>query len=364
MDCKLQTIRHHSAMMTDLPPNRIPHPAAWRGSELAHTPERWIWTLRETDIAELEAAAHHYLARNETISEIVPDAFPLPELGPKLTQLRETLLHGIGFQMLRGIPVERYDMRMAAAIFCGIGGYLGKARSQNAKGHLLGHVTDVGADLNNPKTRIYQTTKRQTFHTDSTDVVGLLCLRDAMKGGDSLLVSTVTLYNEMQSRHPDLAPLLFQPVATDRRGEVPEGMKPWFEIPVLNWHEGHLTGLYQRTYIDSAERLPDAPRLSDSHRAALDAWDALSNDPELHLKMRLQPGDMQFVYNHHLLHDRTGFTDWPDPTQRRHLLRLWLSLPGDRALPPVFAQRYGNIDVGNRGGIVVRDTRLHVSLQP
>ena len=76
--------------------------------------------------------------------------------------------------------------------------------------------------------------------------------------------------------------------------------------------------------------------------------------------MRLAPGDMQFVYNHTNLHDRTGFTDWPDPAQRRHLLRLWLSLPGDRELPPIFAQRYGSITIGNRGGIITKATRLHV----
>ena len=88
----------------------------------------------------------------------------------------------------------------------------------------------------------------------------------------------------------------------------------------------------------------------------------VTNDPALHLKMRLAPGDMQFVYNHSLLHDRTGFRDWPDPDQRRHLLRLWLSIPGDRELPPVFAQRYGSIAVGDRGGIVTAETRLHAPL--
>ena len=298
------------------------------------------------------------------IGALSADNFPLPLLGPKLEALSNILMHGIGFRLIRGLPVDRYDIETVAKIYCGIGAHLGPARSQNAKGHILGHVKDVGADLNDPKVRIYQTTKRQTFHTDSTDVVALLCLKEAMEGGDSLLVSTLTLYNEMQKRHPDLAPLLFDPVATDRRGEVPEGMDPWFEIPVLNWHEGFLTGLYQRQYVDSAARLPEAPRLSDQHKAALDAFDALTNDPGLHLKMRLKPGDMQFVYNHHLMHDRTGFTDWPDPKERRHLLRLWLSLPNDRPLPPVFKQRYGQIDIGDRGGIIVKGTELTVPMAP
>ena len=183
-----------------------------------------------------------------------------------------------------------------------------------------------------------------------------------MEGGDSLLVSTLTLYNEMMARRPDLARLLFDPVATDRRGEFREDQKPYFEIPVLNWHKGRLTGLYQRQYVDSAQRFPDAFRLTDAHVEALDMFDALANDPALHLKMRLAPGDMQFVYNHTMLHDRTGFRDWPDPADRRHLLRLWLSLPGDRPLPTCFSQRYGNLTPGDRGGIVVEGTLLNAPL--
>ncbi|MEL7000070.1 MAG: TauD/TfdA family dioxygenase, partial [Pseudomonadota bacterium] len=238
----------------DLPPERIDHPAAWRGTDLAGDTDRWIWTLTDVQVAEVEAAADTYLSTHDTIGEMTPDDFPLPTLASHLLQMRQDLMHGIGFRLVRGLPITRYTMEQSAAIFCGIGAHLGKVRSQNAKGHLLGHVTDVGADLSDPKVRIYQTTKRQTFHTDSTDVVGLLCLRNAKSGGDSLLVSTLTLYNEMRTRHPDLAPLLFDPVATDRRGEVPDGMDPWFEIPVLNWHQGRLTGLYQRQYVDSAAR--------------------------------------------------------------------------------------------------------------
>ena len=176
--------------------------------------------------------------------------------------------------------MEKYSQEFAATIFCGVGAHLGSARSQNAAGHILGHVRDVGADARDPNTRIYQTSERQTFHTDSSDVVGLLCIREAMEGGDSLLVSTTTIYNEMFDRRPDLAALLFDPIATDRRGEVPENEKPYLEIPVLNWHAGFLTGFYQRQYIDSAQRFPDAPRLTPAHVEALDLFDALANDPE------------------------------------------------------------------------------------
>ena len=327
-------------------------------------PERWTRPFTDTEIMEIEAAASEFLETGHELGEISPDCFPLPTLAPVLQTLRKDLQHGIGFGLLTGLPVETYPIEMACTIFCGIGSHLGSARSQNAMGHILGHVKDVGADLNDAKTRIYQTSARQTFHTDSCDAVGLLCLSEAREGGDSLLASTLTIYNEMMRRRPDLVTFLFEPVATDRRGEVPEGQKPYFMIPVLNWFEGRLTGLYQRQYIDSAARLPEAPRPTAEHVAALDLFDEIANDPSIHLKMRLRPGDMQFVYNHTNLHDRTAFRDWPEPERRRHLLRLWLSLPDDRPLPPVFAERYGSIDIGNRGGVIIKGTRLNVPLEP
>ncbi len=343
-------------------PDAFTGPSAWVGTELQKTPEAWLYHLSADDIADLEVAARHYLSLGRDIGEIAQADFPLGHFAEHLEDLSETLLRGIGMEVLRGLPVERYSQEMAATIFCGIGAHLGSARSQNAAGHILGHVRNVGADPDDTNTRIYQTNARQTFHTDSADVVGLLCLREAKEGGDSLLVSAETLYNRMRAARPDLLERLFDPIATDRRGEVPEGMKPYMEIPVLSWHEGHLTVFYQRQYIDSAQRFEGAMRLTESHVAALDLFDALANDPELHIRMRLEPGDMQFVYNHSQLHDRTGFTDWPEPGRRRHLLRLWLSMPGDRPLPPAFAERYGSIEIGNRGGIVTPKTRLHAPL--
>ncbi len=169
--------------------------------------------------------------------------------------------------------------------FYGLGAHLGRALSQNAQGHLLGHVRDQGLSSVDPNVRIYQTRERQTFHTDSADVVGLLCLQPARRGGASALVSSTTLYNEMRARRPELAACLFEPLATDRRGEVPPGAKPYFEIPVFNWFAGRLSAIYQRQYIDSAQRFADAPRLTARQLAALDLLDALANDPALHFTM-------------------------------------------------------------------------------
>ena len=168
-----------------------------------------------------------------------------------------------------------------------------------------------------------------------------------------MLVSASTIYNAFLKRRSDLLPYLFEPVATDRRGEIPDGLKPYFEIPVFTWYRGYLNIMYQRQYIDSAQRFADVRQMTPSHVKALDLFDELANDPDLKLSMMLEPGDIQFVHNHTLLHDRAGFEDWPEPECKRHLLRLWLSVPGDRPLPDCFTERFGTTTIGNRGGIVV-----------
>ena len=348
--------------MLDSLPQRIDDASAWVGSEMAKNPDHWLMPLAAQDVTELHKAADHFLGLGKDIGEISADDFPLDTLAAHFAQLRQKLIHGNGVEVLRGLDITKMHRAKAAAIFCGIGAHLGAARSQNAAGHILGHVRDTGADASDTKTRIYQTSQRQTFHTDSADVVGLLCLQDAQEGGLSLLVSATSIYNRMRATRPDLLERLFDPIATDRRGEVPDGAKPYMEIPPFSWHDGKLTVFYQRQYIDSAQRFDGALTLTPNHVAALDMFDALANDPKLHFGMRLRRGDMQFVYNHSQLHDRTGFTDWPDPDKRRHLLRLWLTLPGDRALPESFKQRYGSIEIGNRGGIVTAQTKLHAPL--
>lgn len=343
-------------------PSKITGPSAWVGADMVHDPDAWLVQLSDTDIADLESAARHYLALGRDVGEIAAKDFPLKTFDTHLKALQDKLLRGNGIEVLRGLPIAGYSQEFAATIFCGIGAHLGSARSQNAQGHILGHVRDTGASSADTNTRIYQTAERQSFHTDSADVVGLLCIREAKEGGRSLLVSAESIYNRMRAERPDLLELLFDPIATDRRGEIPEGAKPYMEIPVLSWHAGYLTVFYQRQYIDSAQRFDGAMRLTDAHIEALDLFDALANDPDLNFGMQLQPGDMQFVYNHSQLHDRTGFTDWPDPDRRRHLFRLWLSMPGDRPLPECFKERYGSIEIGNRGGIVTSETKLHAPL--
>jgi len=326
----------------------------------------WIVQLQPDELHELGQLAEQLDTRGHDLTRLGAADAPLPLLAPRLQSILKEVLDGRGFALLRGLPVAQWSRRRAAIAFLALGAHLGAARPQNAQGHLLGHVRDMGLRSDDPSVRIYQTDERQTFHTDSADIVALLCLQIARAGGRSALVSSTTLFKEVHRRRPDLAAALLEPVATDRRGEFTPDQGPYFTIPVMNWWprgtQGQLSAIYHRQYIDSAQRFADAPRLSPLQREALDLLDTLTNDPAMHFLMDLEPGDIQLVHNHVLFHDRTAFEDWDEPERRRHLLRLWLAPVPARALPPVYSQRYGSTVPGERGGVCLPTARLQVPI--
>jgi Taurine catabolism dioxygenase TauD, TfdA family len=223
------------SVTTDLTlPPPVNDRSAWYGPEIVQSDD-WIEQFFEVEIAEVDHAVQQLSAESIDFASLTPDDVPLPTLAPRLRRILEEVLNGRGFVLIRSLPIERWTRREAAIAFLIIGVHLGKLRRQNAEGHLLGHVRDMGRSSSDPNTRIYQTRERQTHHTDSCDVVGLLSLRAAKSGGLSNLVSSTTVFNEIRRRRPDLLRVLLEPIETDRRGEVPEGSKPYFTIPVFNY---------------------------------------------------------------------------------------------------------------------------------
>ena len=349
-------------MSASLPPGPIEGPANWRAADMAD--EAWLHVLSPAEVEEIVAAARALAARNSDLTRITPGDFPIPSFGPRLADIhRDEVLEGRGFAVLRGLDPGLLSRRENATAFLGLGAHLGAFRPQNAAGHILGHVKDLGRSPDDPTARIYQTHERQTYHTDSCDVVALYCLKTARSGGRSSLVSSVALYNALRDQAPDLCAVLFEPIETDRRGEVAPGEGPWFNIPVFNWFEGHFAGKYQRQYIESARRFPEVPPLTPTQRAALDRLDALAEDPAFHIELDFRPGDIQLVNNHTLFHDRTAFEDWPEPERRRHLLRLWIAPPDAQPLPPIVAERFGSLEPGLRGGVTAPPERWIAPLE-
>ena len=331
------------------PLHPIAGPGAWYGEGLQNRDD-WVQPLSEPDISEIMAAVTGVIERGLDIVEVSKAAFPLPRLGKVLAERQEEIVNGCGFIMLRGLPVDRMSRREAALAFWGIGLHLGQPVSQNLAGHVLGHVKDIGGDFDDPNSRAgYQSRARLPYHTDlGADIVGLLCLQAAERGGLSSLVSAATIHNEMLSARPDLVEALAKPIYRDRRGEIPPGKSPYFQAPVFCYHAGYMTTTFVRRFIDTAPRHAGVPPLTPELIEALELYETLANDLRLRLDMAFEPGDMQFINNLTLLHSRTAFADNTDATCKRHLLRLWLVAPNGWPLPAAYYERFGTAGDGTR----------------
>jgi TfdA family taurine catabolism dioxygenase TauD len=339
-------------------------PADWTGRDLEASDD-WKFVLTGAEIAEIDAAVAGVEARGIEIKDITRQDFPLPTLDAKLAALRDQLLDGRGLAMLQGMPVERYDINQAAIAYWGVALRIGEQVSQNYKGHLLGHVYDlVGPDRDkNPSVRAYHTSAELAYHSDSCDVVVLMCLRQAKSGGGNRLASTVAIHNEMLRRRPDLVAELIKPWYRDRRNEIPPGKDPWFQLPVFHFADGYFSAGWQNFYIRTAQRFEDLPRFTEAQIAALDMMDILAE--ELSISLTTRPGDILFLHNHVVVHARNGYEDWPEPDRMRHLLRFWLATPGGRPLTDALLDRYVGLKPGQRpAGIIVEGMEFHTPLIP
>ncbi|MDG2303370.1 MAG: TauD/TfdA family dioxygenase [Candidatus Binatia bacterium] len=298
-------------------------PAAWRGADLVQDVS-WRFRLTAEHVAELEAALCVAKRTGRPTGELTVEDFPLTALGSAIVSWRNALDGGRGFVLISGVPVERFGEADAQIFFWGLGLHLGRPGAQNPDGDLLGHVIDTGEDAANPLVRLYRTSSDIAYHCDAADVVGLLCLTKAKEGGLSRIASSVTVWNEVVRRRPDLASRLFDTFPLDIRNEERSGMAGWLPIPPCRYGGGQLRTFYHSDYFRSAPRHADAPALEGADLELLDLYDEIAVSEDVRLDMDLEPGDIQLVSNHTVIHARTGYEDTPDA--RRHLLRLWLSL--------------------------------------
>jgi hypothetical protein len=340
-------------------PKQITGPTVWQASEFTSNPSRWIHPLTPSYLAELSAATDTFLASNQPLTAISKSTLPLPTLSPTLQTLRDTLLNGAGFTLLKNFPSQTWGPLKTAAAYLGLGAQLGYAVSQNGRGHVLGHVKDVGDDpAQIDSVRIYRTAARQFFHADDADLVGLLCVHRAQEGGESDVVSVHRVWNVLQREYPDVAELLTRPVwYFDRKGEVGEGQGEWIRQAVVYLENGGKGRVYMKWdpyYVRSLKRFEEkgvVPPLSEEQKRAMEVLEEVCQREALH--MVLEVGDIQFVSNAHLLHARTAYKDFAPPAPRRHLLRLWLATPegeGGWALPMPDSHEK------KRGGVQVNNT--------
>jgi len=303
----------------------------------------WVYRLGAEDAGEIADAVDGVERRFIDIVDMTRDDFPLPRVGDLLRCVRRELLDGRGLAVLRGLPVVDWGRRRAAIAYFGIGRHVGTPISQNAQGHVLGHVKDYGRRYDDPTARGYQTSAEMGFHADHADYVGLLCLQVAKSGGASLLASSVTLYNRMLAARPDLAAVLTGDFYWTRHGEIPPGAEPWYRQPVFAFERGYFSARGASSYIRKAQGLPGVPPLTDAQLEAMALFQSMARDCAATIDF--EPGDIQLLHNHVIVHTRTAFEDWSAPERRRHLLRLWLKDDDGRPVAPLVRDSFQGIHV-------------------
>ena len=310
---------------TDAHRSPIDASAVWHAVDVAD-PAAWTIELTDDQRDELASVARAAHAAGRTIATITADDVALPSLAAVVDRVVGDLADGRGFVLLRRFPIDLLTEPEVELAYFALGLHLGTPVSQDGAGTLLGHVRDERIERTGPEVRLYRTRERQDFHTDGADIIGLLCMHAAARGGESKLASSYAVYNEILRRRPDLLDVLYEPMWWDRNGEEAPGADPAFPMAVFHDVAGRMPRVfYIGWYIRDAQRHAMVPRLTDAQRDALDIIESIANDPAFHVAMDFQAGDVQLLNNAKILHSREAYEDAAPLEERRHLLRLWLS---------------------------------------
>ncbi|HJZ16485.1 MAG TPA: TauD/TfdA family dioxygenase, partial [Stellaceae bacterium] len=311
----------------------IDHPSAWKVADFK-TPADYTIELSATQLQDIERAMGQMKAAGLGLDDLQREHFEVPSLRPVIDEIRRQIAGGRGFVVLRRLPVEDYSKDEIGMIFWGIGTYLGRGLSQSVLGDRLGHVKDFSRE--DPLARAYRNKQELSPHTDSCDLVGLACLRDAKSGGVSRLTSALTVHNVMLEEYPEALERLYRGYTFHRRGEEKPGDLPYtpYRVPVYSNTEGKVSARYVRTYVEAGEAAAGRP-MGEAELRVLDRFEEVTKRPELMLEFTLQPGEIYFINNYTILHARTAFDDSDtEEDRRRHLLRLWLEVPQMRPVHP------------------------------
>ena len=317
--------------------------AAWRAADVA-AGGRW---LRHLSAPEAEAVATMLQAvrtADKPMLQLTRNDVPLGAFAPVLAEVTHELEHGIGFKTVRGLPSDRFGVEDNRLLFWAIGTHLGVARPQGKASQLMSDVRAAGGQYRGAGGRGYNTNAELDYHVDGTDVVGLYCLQVARSGGLSRVASSVAIHNEILRRDPDLVERLYRPLPHNRQNEEAEDEPPFYMAPVYSLRDGCFAARYIRNHIRASQLRSDTPRLTETDHSALDIIQDLAESDEFRFDMVLKQGDMQFVNNHVLIHSRTHFEDFDEPERKRHLLRLWLSIPDSRPLSEAFRDVYKSVE--------------------
>ena len=323
------------------------HRDGWLGAELDR--EALYWDLQPKHLAAIDELMQRVEAAGRPFNEIRRADFSHPALDDDLAGVLRQIKTGPGLLIMRGFPVGKYDAERMQAVYWGIGTHFGLGCSQSADGDYLGHVTNVAK-----ASRGYTTNRELSLHTDSAEIVGLLCIRDAKEGGLSIYASSLKLHEIIEREHPEYLLVLERGFFCDRRGEEAPDDEPVtpYRVPVFSSKAGLLSCRYVRGVIDRGAATR-GQELTSLETEALACFEETAQREDVRFEIMLQPGEASFINNYETLHARTGFVDWDEPGKKRLMYRLWLEGQPSRPMVPevqLYQNRSGHMGVDPQPG--------------
>ncbi|KAK9829949.1 hypothetical protein WJX72_008834 [[Myrmecia] bisecta] len=355
-----QTLRSSGPQGRVEPFTLVKDPTAWTAAQFQGSGDHIYW-LTPADIAEIDTALALVEDQGLEIKAVTKDQFPLPRLGPQLSELQRNVTFGRGFQLIKGLAVDKYTRRQVLIIWKAFGLYWGALRPMNKRGHMITHVTNIEKEPLE-SSRGYTSADAITWHNDNADIVALLCLTVPKGGGGvSSFASGIAIHNELLKRgRQDLVEELaasgwYRPrTGWNEAPKVDDGRsfeEKYYSLPIFNYHQGYLSVSYEGPQYFRVHKDSSAPRLTEKQAEALAMFSALAASDELRMDTIFEPGTIQMLHNPTCVHFRSQVHDGEAEGQRRHLLRIWVAPAEDRPIPALFAHTWGgSTEVGKRGG--------------
>ena len=307
-------------------------PIAWDRDSLGR--DEGVIPLDAASRRELDAIVAVLRSNPLPTQFLVTDDFDMPACRALMARAKDVLENGVGFVILDRLPMEAYSVDEARAVYWLLAQLLSRPVAQSWDGKVIYDVRDFGKPPGNG-VRPDVTNYEQNFHTDNSynlcppDYVGLLCLRPAMEGGISSIVSFYAVYNEMLANHPALLERLFRPYLFDRQREHAPDDPKVLSHPLFSYVDGRLVCRLSHRQVVNGYKL--AGQSADAEGLeALETLERTMLQPRFAREFFFEPGQVQIVDNIRLGHRRTGFTDYPEAERKRHLIRLWLRKRGRR----------------------------------
>ncbi|MBO9357833.1 hypothetical protein GG851_27910 [Bordetella petrii] len=328
-------------------------PQAWT-AENVRQDASWVLRIAPRHADAVNKALRHARTHNKPLLEWRQADFPLD------ADTQDMLRHAIattqgrwGMCLVKGFPVDSWTEEETRMAYWGMGLYMGVGRPQNRASDFITDVRDAGGSYKVKGGRGYNTNAELDFHIDSTDVVALLCRRTAKSGGGSKVVSSMALHDEIRRLRPDLLEVMYGPFFHSYQGAQDPSQPPYYRCPVFASEDGSFAARMNRKNIVAAQRdFPEVPRLTDAQTEAIELIEQLMASDKLCYTMELERGDMQLLNSYVTLHSRTSFEDHDEPDLKRHLLRLWLAVPGSQRLPRAWEEYFADGRPGAvRGGM-------------